>query len=1177
MSYRLSAFMAAAIVLATGNALAESSGNTSLDVEKTMVEDWTVSGYLALGWNSGKTGILNIGSDNNAYNLTVAGNLIIGHQANGELFLNSGTVSANSENNTRTIVANNNNTSGLLVVNGGTFTANKEMSVGESGTGTMTIDDGGTVNAKGSLYVGKNGTGNGMVNLKGGTLTVAKDLNVANGTGSVGSFNGTSGKLSLTSNGNVFNVGFGQNSTGTVTMDGGDWSCYYLRIGTGSGSTGSFVQNGGAMTVNTKEFSLGLGADSEASYTLNGGTLTFNNFGPNVGCKSGSKADFNIMGGSATLNGNNFLTVGRTVGSTATMTVGSGGKYTSIGNNVWGLLVGWDAPGTLNIAGGEVETRILSLCNTVGAANSEVNITDGGALAIDYVKYTSNTRSTKINIDGGKVKRRTQNGVLNTFLDANENVTVSVGDNGAEFDANGYDIAINEDLKNKPEEAGKVRFSGGGTITLGGANSYTGGTTIELGTQVIASTEAAKAAVLENGLVVDGRSVLNATDYTVFEFSAGSLTDDVINNVSYVNCADGTAAKVVDGTKIVVTLAEATCVPKKSGKLKIFEDKTLDDIVYGKFSARMCGAYLDDAFNVRDAAKGYNKKLYYANGNLTSIIVEFQVRDGSNTKCVVVEFTEEGGSVYAKGLGSKYSTNAIGYEFYERNRTWHGSDPNSNSDNCYAETIAANGYGVCDIRVAVEEATEWTLDQDRSWSDLRAGATLNGDSLVRIIVAGDSPTLTIDEDVNVAKIEFVNGFASGISTTSLAVSADVTVACGMMELGDNVCVRPIAFTPASVTLLGGGSRLLYDAGESVCATEVSGLGYIEVASGATLYVDGDVRAAYILNNGIVVKTGDGTVAWPFNNASKGVTIVRNGTLKVASCIGDGTSQTVRVASGATFDMNGVPRFCPAVTMEEGAYFVNTGTAIDTNTKQTISLTLKGNAAVTAGGNFGLLAADYGKTSLALGSNTLTINGTSGFWLCNTTIIGDGIIAVNGGTVQCVYGHSNLGNVNGGEDWTLNIGVGGTLRIDNDVFLTVKKFHNGGTVVAPFKEGANLYAQGTLEVTGTLTSGNSIPILTLANGATIKATGTAQVVSTTFSASGTIYVDASAITKEDLKNAANERIPVLTVPATFSHRDVTWQVVGSDIPGLRARWETNEGGATKTLYVCRSSGTMIIVR
>ena len=670
------------------------------------------------------------------------------------------------------------------------------------------------------------------------TIKVLYDLNVADESGANCSLLGGSSTIELINSANVFNVGNAENSTGVVTKNGGDWSCYYLRLGTGTGSTGSFTHNGGTLEVKTE---LSIGSKGTGTFTMNGGTVTLNS-GANqyIGNASGSS-------------------------------------------------------GTLNLNGGTFTARCLRRNN------------DGA--------------TATINFNGGTLKAN--------FADTRglvaSGVTINVGEKGGTIDSGNNSISVAAALSG----TGAMTYKGGNTITLSGAVNYTGGTTIELGTKVIASTEAAKAAVLENGLVVDGRSVLNATDYTVFEFSAGGLTDDVINNVSYVNCADGTAAKVVDGTTIVVTLAEATCVPKTPNKLKIFENMTLDDIVYGKFSARMCGGYLGDAFDVRDAAKGYNKKMYYENGNLTRIIVEFQVRDGSNTKCVVVEFTEEGGSVYAKGLGSKYSTNAIGYEFYERNGTWHGSDPSSNINNCYAETITANGYGVCDIRVAVEEATEWTLDQDRSWSDLRAGATLNGDSLVRIIVAGDSPTLTIDEDVNVAKIEFVNGLASGISTTSLAVSADVTVACGMVELGDNVCVRPIAFTPASVTLLGGGSRLLYDAGESVCATEVSGLGYIEVASGATLYVDGDVRAAYILNNGIVVKTGDGTVAWPFNNASKGVTIVRNGTLKVASCIGDGTSQTVRVASGATFDMNGVLRFCPAVTMEEGAYFVNTGTAIAT--------------------------------------------------------------------------------------------------------------------------------------------------------------------------------------------------------------------------------------------------------
>ena len=132
-------------------------------------------------------------------------------------------------------------------------------------------------------------------------------------------------------------------------------------------------------------------------------------------------------------------------------------------------------------------------------------------------------------------------------------------------------------------------------------------------------------------------------------------------------------------------------------------------------------------------------------------------------------------------------------------------------------------------------------------------------------------------------------------------------------------------------------------------------------------------------------------------------------------------------------------------------------------------------------------------------------------------------------------------------------------------MTVKNFKNGGTV-------SN---SGTLTVTGTLTPGNAIPKLTLTDGAAVKATGTAQTVSTTFSASGKVYIDASDITREQLNAATEERIPVLTVPSVPS--GVTWDVDGKlPVEGCRAKWFDDEGG-TKTLYLCKPTGLMIIFR
>ena len=55
-----------------------------------------------------------------------------------------------------------------------------------------------------------------------------------------------------------------------------------------------------------------------------------------------------------------------------------------------------------------------------------------------------------------------------------------------------------------------------------------------------------------------------------------------------------------------------------------------------------------------------------------------------------------------------------------------------------------------------------------------------------------------------------------------------------------------------------------------------------------------------------------------------------------------------MASGATFDANGVQNLTISVVLEDGAFFVNTGAAIGNTTYQTINVSLEGDATVTAG-------------------------------------------------------------------------------------------------------------------------------------------------------------------------------------------------------------------------------------
>ena len=569
---------------------------------------------------------------------------------------------------------------------------------------------------------------------------------------------------------------------------------------------------------------------------------------------------------------------------------------------------------------------------------------------------------------------------------------------------------------------------------------------------------------------------------------------------------------------------------------------TLDDIKDGTFSSRMCGINVNASFLAPDSALGYNKKVYKNDdGSVTNIIVEFQVRDDSYTKCVVVSFENGADGIYATALDAKYTTNAIGDEFYAENRTW-----NSWISNGTLSEYFGGGYGLFDLRVAVDEATEWTLDRDCTWSELRKDAILAVDEVVRISVKGDSPTLTIDENVNVSKVEFVT-----------------------LSLGEHVCLAASeSFAPSAVTAMS--SMLIYTTGTSVCAA-ISGSCNVEVASGATLYIENGTDILSILNNGTVVKDVAVDVTIPFNNDSTGLTIVSNGTLKVASNTGgSGTAQTVRVTDGATFDLNGVRDVTVNVILEEGAKFANSGAAIDNNKMQTVQIILDGNATAAFSNDFGLLAPSRNDTKLDLGENTLTLDGSKKhFWLCNTEITGTGTILVSHGYLTCVTKGSK------GENCTVVIDPGAALDLGAN--LTVANFENNSNY--------DVLGNSTLVVTGTFKSNTdkNIPKLTLASGATVKATGTAQTVSTTFSVSGvgdtkpSIAIDASEITAAVLREAGESGVDVLTVPATFDHSSVTWNVRNATVKDVRAKWRINEGGETKTLYIARSSGLTVIIR
>ena len=230
------------------------------------------------------------------------------------------------------------------------------------------------------------------------------------------------------------------------------------------------------------------------------------------------------VSGAMLKNAQRYIQVGS--GGNGTVTIGPGGVYENFGS-LGSLTVAHASgnSGTLNVAGGTVSiSGWLTMCYNASSVSAAVNVTDGGVLTVKrLVLGNAGTSGGVVTLDGGTLRAYADE---SPFVDAHDSLRVYAGANGATFDSNGKTITIAESIEDKSGEAGVVRFTGGGTITLSGTPSYTGGTTNVAGT-VLSLTTAAKSAIVAHPVVVeipaagavDGTVVFEVTDGGTFSQS----------------------------------------------------------------------------------------------------------------------------------------------------------------------------------------------------------------------------------------------------------------------------------------------------------------------------------------------------------------------------------------------------------------------------------------------------------------------------------------------------------------------------------------------------------------------------------------------------------------------------------------------------------------------------------
>jgi arabinan endo-1,5-alpha-L-arabinosidase len=293
-----------------------------------------------------------------------------------------------------------------------------------------------------------------------GQFTASADLNI----GDTGDANTpATGVLNLQNNASI------TVETGGAFVVGSGFFSNTKAVGTVNQTGGTLTANGtadGGFVVGGRGSAL-----AQGTYNLSGGQVTTNTNGWLGGRGAGT---MNQTGGTFTANNN--LSIGRYASGTGVWNISAG--QLNVPSATQGLLVGESGTGTLNITDtGHVSTTNVMRVGHSGGAGT-VNL-DGGTLTTLAVQR--GTGIATFNFNGGTLIPTADSRAFFQGL-----TTARVKTGGALIDTAGMNITIAQVLTHDTALGttadGGLHKWGLGTLTLSGANTYTGDTIVEAGT-----------------------------------------------------------------------------------------------------------------------------------------------------------------------------------------------------------------------------------------------------------------------------------------------------------------------------------------------------------------------------------------------------------------------------------------------------------------------------------------------------------------------------------------------------------------------------------------------------------------------------------------------------------------------------------------------------------------------
>ncbi|EKN5543429.1 autotransporter-associated beta strand repeat-containing protein [Salmonella enterica] len=581
--------------------------------------------------------------------------------------------------------------------------------------------------------------------------------------------------------------------------------------------------------------------------------------------------------------------------------------------------------------------------------------------------------------------------------------------------------------------SGQVVKSGDETLTLSGANSYSGATTISGGTLIATHVNALGTGAIDNraSLLLDASGQFTVTDLTTesggnTEIGAGS------------------------------TLQATTLTQKSDSTLTInLNSNTVDPVIHAASQVSLAGTLditgVGDVLD-SDPASTDDLDTFTLIASDKTIAGDFEKLTVAGMDADLADFITVDGRIDDTGKQYELTTALTWYADRDDAVTdAHGTFNLTNADGSFAvNTVLEN----VDATLDPASATGWDgtslIKQGAGTLILNAENTYTGGTTISggTLVATNVDALGSGDVTDDATLELNTG-----GTFDNAISGSGQV----VKSGDDVLTLSGANSYSGGTLISDGTLV---------ASNVEALGSGDVTDNATLELNtGGTFDNAISGSGKVEKSGDDALTLSGANTYTGGTLISDGTL-VASNVealgtGDVTNNaTLELNTGGTFDnaISGsgqVVKSGDDVLTLSGANSYSGGTLISDGTLVASNVEALGTGDVTnnatlelnTGGTFDNAIGGSGNV-VKSGADTLTLFGSNSY-TGGTTISGGTLVASN---VEALGTGDVTDNatlmLNTGGDFTNNIGGTGRVEKSGDDALTLSgsNTYTGGTTI-----------------------------------------------------------------------------------------------------------------------------------